>query len=194
MEIDFKIINDRDVFGSIERAPAIAVHLLREAIDDIADRVEEEARRNVPEGPSGELKAHPIDRDDARISEAELGLPSIGGGFTARGTGGRFIAGGLTEGRIVARAQLTVAKEPRHAKWVHDGTGIYGPRGIKIRPRTKPAMFFEGYGDFEGQKIVAKRTKGQRPQPYLKNAFQHINNTYALIRFEELKQQIELVT
>lgn len=50
-----------------------------------------------------------------------------------------------------------------YAKFVHGGTGIYGPKKRKITPKKARALKTP-YG-------FRKSIKGQKPNPYLKNAF-----------------------
>ncbi len=63
-----------------------------------------------------------------------------------------------------------------YAIWVHNGTGLYGPLKKRIYPRTKKALAFM----YKGAKVVCQSTKGQRPQPYLKNAVTTYFNTGGL--------------
>lgn len=50
-----------------------------------------------------------------------------------------------------------------YAKFVHNGTGIYGPKKRKITPKKARALKTP-YG-------FKKSIKGQKPNPYLENAF-----------------------
>jgi hypothetical protein len=54
-----------------------------------------------------------------------------------------------------------------YALWVHDGTGIYGPRGRPIRPRRARYMVFRGSS---GTLVYARSVRGQHANPYLRNA------------------------
>jgi len=54
-----------------------------------------------------------------------------------------------------------------YARAVHDGTGIYGPRGAPITPRGS-VMVFTPRG--AGRVVFAKSVRGQRPVPFLKDA------------------------
>jgi hypothetical protein len=54
-----------------------------------------------------------------------------------------------------------------YSLWVHDGTGIYGPRGRPIRPRRARYMVFRGSG---GTMVYARSVRGQRANPYLRDA------------------------
>lgn len=56
----------------------------------------------------------------------------------------------------------------KYAVFVHDGTGIYGPRGMRIKPKTKRYLKFIPKG---GNRFVyAKSVKGMRPNPFLVDA------------------------
>src|SRR6187551_3035682 len=117
---------------------AKAKRLIKDAIDDSADAIEVESSRQAPV-ETGALKLHPVDREDTRFGIAEAAAFSFGGGISARGERGRFVAGGLPEasaGQIFARSTISVAKEPKYAIWVHDGTGVYGPRKSPITAKV----------------------------------------------------------
>ncbi len=62
---------------------------------------------------------------------------------------------------------VEVYTDLHYALWVHDGTGIYGPRGRPIRPRRARYMVFRGSG---GTLVYARSVRGQRANPYLRNA------------------------
>jgi hypothetical protein len=190
MDIDLRIIHFEGISGVVDRTPAIALHLLREAIDDIADQVEEEAKRLAPKGKTGELKAHPVDREDTRFGVVADIRGEIEGRRSVRGPGGRFVPGLGTSGRVVASSKITVAEEPRYAKWVHDGTGLFGPRGSLIRPRTEPFMRFKAYG----KRWKLATVKGQVPQPFLEKAFERVDDAYFEERFQQLRLEIEAAT
>jgi len=62
-----------------------------------------------------------------------------------------------------------------YAMYVHDGTGIYGPKKMLIRPKFAKALVFRSkiYGAKKGKwkgLVVVKSVKGMRPNPFLKNA------------------------
>lgn len=56
----------------------------------------------------------------------------------------------------------------RHAKWVHNGTGIYGPRRRPIRPTRGKYLVFTPKG--AKGKIFVREVKGMRPNPFLADA------------------------
>lgn len=51
--------------------------------------------------------------------------------------------------------------------FVHDGTGIYGPRGTPITPRVSTYLRWRTK---KGQWMFAKSVLGMKPNPFLKNA------------------------
>jgi phage gpG-like protein len=55
-----------------------------------------------------------------------------------------------------------------YAIYVHEGTGIYGPRGAMIRPRRAPFMVWTPRGSKRA--VFAKQTKGMKGRPFLLNA------------------------
>ncbi len=52
--------------------------------------------------------------------------------------------------------------------FVHEGTGIYGPRHSMIRPRTATFLKFKPRG--ESEFVYARAVRGMQPNPFLKNA------------------------
>jgi hypothetical protein len=55
----------------------------------------------------------------------------------------------------------------KYAKWVHDGTGIYGPHHQLIEPTHAKALRWSGNA---GEFIFAKHVKGIPPNPFLRDA------------------------
>jgi hypothetical protein len=54
-----------------------------------------------------------------------------------------------------------------YALYVHEGTGIYGPRGAPIKPKTKKLLRFELP---DGTIVYAKSVKGMPGRPFLVEA------------------------
>lgn len=69
--------------------------------------------------------------------------------------------------RMVARIGTNV----KHARFVHDGTGLYGPRHALIVPKSKKALRWTAKGG-RGKKgyVFSKYSRGMKPNPFLKNA------------------------
>jgi hypothetical protein len=98
---------------------------------------------------------------------------NLGGGT---GSGPRRIDNGLLRASIAVqlgtrRGELAVriGSGQYYALWVHEGTGIYGPRGRKITPRTAPYLVFR-WKKMGNKLMVVKSVKGMPGNPYLKAA------------------------
>lgn len=61
-------------------------------------------------------------------------------------------------GKLVSSAAYTA--------YVNDGTGIYGPRGRKIYPKTKKALAFT----YKGKKVVVPWVRGQKPKKFVEKS------------------------
>lgn len=85
-----------------------------------------------------------------RSIHAEISGP-LGGGFT---------------GRVIQDSKVA-----KYGVWVHEGTGIYGPHGTPIVP-VKAKML--RWKNADGKIIVKRSVKGQKPNPYMKKAFDEL--------------------
>ncbi len=63
---------------------------------------------------------------------------------------------------------VLIGTNVRYARWVHDGTGIYGPHHTPIRPRQAKFLRFRPRGG--GRYVYARQVKGMRPNPFMRNA------------------------
>ena len=147
-------------FDLIGRMPDKAQRLLKATIEDIADEIETLAKQNVPID-TGVLRQHPVDRKDLKRR--------------VQGPGG-----------LVVKTELSIPAKPKYAKWVHDGTGIFGPKGVPITPRKAPFMVFQ----IDGKWFKKKTVLGQKPQPYLREALEQAENTIIPIRLAELRARL----
>lgn len=192
-----------------------AKQLLKEAIDDIADKIEAQAVVEAPRGPTGELKDNPTSRTDTRIVITPerfdagfgqaTGIPLFGGGFAVRGPGGKFIKPQefrpaiFSLGEVIAESFIGIPEEPAHAIWVHDGTGVYGPRKKRITAKrpggfmTFPASRWPT-ASFKRKNYRFKSVLGQPANPYLDRAFLIVNSTFVPARMELLRAQIAAET
>jgi len=59
-----------------------------------------------------------------------------------------------------------------YAIYVHEGTGIYGPRGAPITPKRGKFLVFRVRGS--GVTVFARQVRGVRPRPFLKDALQDV--------------------
>lgn len=55
-----------------------------------------------------------------------------------------------------------------YALWVHDGTGLYGPRHMKITPKRAKYLRFTPKGSSGA--IYRRSVKGMKPNPFLRDA------------------------
>lgn len=75
------------------------------------------------------------------------------------------LGGGFT-GRVIQDSKVA-----KYGVWVHEGTGIYGPHGTPIVP-VKAKML--RWKTRDGKVMVKRSVKGQKPNPYMKKAFDEL--------------------
>ena len=137
----------------------IPIHaLLKDTVDDISDRLYRAATRIAPK-ETGELRAKGIRK------------------FSTRRVNKNTWRGGIG-----------LARTPEHGIFVHEGTGIYGPRKSPITPRKSPYLKFT-IGD---RTFRLRSVRGQKAQPFIDKAFILVNRTYVPLRVERLKRLIQL--
>lgn len=73
------------------------------------------------------------------------------------------VSGSGFSGRVFLNERVA-----KYGKYVHSGTGIYGPRRRMIKPVSKKFLKFTGQ---DGRDVFAREVKGQRPDPFLFRAF-----------------------
>lgn len=62
---------------------------------------------------------------------------------------------------------VRIGTNKKYARWVHDGTGIYGPRRRRITPTTKKALAFRGRN---GRRVVVRSVRGMEKNEFLSDA------------------------
>lgn len=75
------------------------------------------------------------------------------------------IRGGVPVGRVGTNL--------KHGLYLHEGTGIYGPRKRPITPKRGKYLVFRpkrGRGIRGNRLVFARSVKGMKPNPYLRNA------------------------
>lgn len=104
------------------------------------------------------------------------------------GTGPRRVDTGLLRNSVHSQLikhhqglAVRVGTGVYYARWVHDGTGIYGPKHMKITPKTAQALVFRSktYGAKKGKfagKVVVRSVKGMRGNPFLADALAAFND------------------
>lgn len=70
-----------------------------------------------------------------------------------------------------------VYSDLEYALYVHEGTGIYGPKGTPIRPKRGQYLVFEARNARttprgRGNLVFARQVRGQRPNRFLLRALQ----------------------
>jgi hypothetical protein len=68
---------------------------------------------------------------------------------------------------------VRVGSNRQKARWVHEGTGIYGPRRALIKPKRARALAFTTRS---GKKIVVRSVRGMRPNHFLTDALPAARN------------------
>jgi hypothetical protein len=70
---------------------------------------------------------------------------------------------------IIRRGPVArIGTKTKYALAVHNGTGIYGPRGVPITPKKGKVLVFTSRKT--GQLVFAKSVKGMKGTPYLRDA------------------------
>lgn len=66
--------------------------------------------------------------------------------------------------------RVRVGTNRRYARLVHDGTGVYGPRRMPIRPKRSKVLKFRVHNSGGGKTVYARQVKGMRKNEFLKDA------------------------
>lgn len=77
--------------------------------------------------------------------------------------------------RVVNRGgevQAIVSADVKYAAFVHEGTGIYGPRRRRITPRAGAFLVFTPKGTSDV--VFARTVAGIRPNPFLADALREV--------------------
>lgn len=124
----------------------------------IEDTAGMNALLNSPTGPVGRLVAQ-VTRDV--LATVELQCPKKSGGTS------RSFRTDLDVRPFVSVRGRVYSDDPV-VRYLEDGTGLYGPRRQRIRPRTARALRFEA----GGQVVFARSVAGMKPQPFMKRSLQ----------------------
>lgn len=88
---------------------------------------------------------------------------------------------GRLRSSIAARAEVEgnrpvviVGTTVEYAAFVHEGTGIYGPRGQRIVPARPGGVLVFTKG---GRKVFARSVAGMRGRPFLRDAMEQVTGT-----------------
>lgn len=70
---------------------------------------------------------------------------------------------------IIRRGPVArIGSKVKYALYVHEGTGIHGPRGVPITPKHGKVLVFTARKT--GKLVFARSVKGMKGTPYLRNA------------------------
>jgi hypothetical protein len=131
--------------GKVRIDPKLGQKIKAAAMDSIARDMLRRGKR-VEAAAKVRISGHPKRVDSGRLRDSIKAVP-----IRKRGAPG-----------------ARIGTKVKYAMLVHDGTGIYGPRGMRIRPKTKKYLRFIPKG---GNRFVfARSVKGMRPNPFLRDA------------------------
>lgn len=136
-------------------------------------RLDSAALRQVLTGPAGPVVADLFRRGNRVLQKARVLTPVDQGQLRAS----LALEMRSEDGVPVARVGTNV----KYAIWVHEGTGIYGPRKRPITPVRKKLLAWpvknqsgQGRRRYRGgrtaQYAFAKQVAGVKPRPFLRNA------------------------
>jgi len=123
--------------------------------------------------PTGGVAKDLLKRGLRVESKAKLNLGG-GAGIPRRVDTGRLRASIRTIVLIIdGKPAVRIGTGLRYARWVHDGTGLYGPLHHYILPKNKKVLRWKTKGPKQlggGAYVFARRSSGMKPNPFLKNA------------------------
>lgn len=132
--------------------------------------------------PNGAVAKDLMKRGARVESRAKRNLSGIGGSGPKRVDTGHLRSS--IKHKLVFRTEgmsVRIGTNVYYARWVHDGTGIYGPRKMVIKPKRAKALVWRSQlhgqksGKFRGY-VVVKSVKGMRPNPFLAAALPAFRN------------------
>lgn len=129
-------------------------------------------------------------------SKAATYPPKAGGSYKRTGTLGRSITIGEPQISQAGGAWVEVGTNLKYARYVEEGTGLYGPKGSRIYPKGGKVLAWPVTGASTGGKLIAmglarrkgkvvnspaknvsmifaRSTKGMPGWQYMKKAFEH---------------------
>jgi phage gpG-like protein len=132
-----------------------------------SQRLDPAAIRALVTSPRGGVVQDLLRRGLLVETQAKRNLGGVGG--PKRVDTGRLRASINTQ--LVTRngePAVLVGTNVFYARWVHDGTGIYGPRARRITPKNHKRLRFRPSGS--RKYVYARSVAGMRPNAFMKNA------------------------
>lgn len=118
-----------------------------------------------------EAQTRDLYRRGLRVQARARVLLSGTAGHPKRVDTGRLRSSVQVQLRALAGSPVVrVGTNVRYARWVHDGTGIYGPRHRPIKPKRAKALRFKGRRFGKSGWVYARQVKGMKSNPFLEDA------------------------
>lgn len=132
--------------------------------------------------PNGAVAKDLMKRGARVESRAKRNVSGIGGSGPKRVDTGHLRSS--IKHQLVLRPEglsVRIGTNVHYAIFVHNGTGLYGPKHMLIRPKRAKALVWRSrlYGQKSGKFrgfVVVKSTKGMRPNPFLAAALPAFRN------------------
>ncbi len=80
---------------------------------------------------------------------------------------GKMQGSWLIAGQYTGELNQKIISSAVYTKWVNDGTGIYGPRGQLIRPKTARLL---GPFKYKGKMIAVPYVRGIKPRKFVEKS------------------------
>jgi HK97 gp10 family phage protein len=89
---------------------------------------------------------------------------------------GKMQGSWLIAGQFTGELNQKIISSAVYTKWVNDGTGIYGPRGQLIRPKTGRLL---GPFKYKGKMIAVPYVRGIRPRKFVEKSIRQTKRRVA---------------
>jgi hypothetical protein len=86
-------------------------------------------------------------------------------------------------------AEVGVARTAPYGVWHHEGTGIFGKYKTRITPTAGNVLAWRD-ASVGGRMLFAKSVKGQKANPFMRDAYLLVKNTLADARMRKLAHDI----
>lgn len=117
-------------------------------------------------GPSGGVARELLKRGYKVQARAKLLVSGAGAGHPKRVRTGVLRSSILVQLRAIPSLRVRIGTNVPYAGFVHDGTGLYGPRKHKIYPKKAKVLRWRT----NGKTFYARSVKGMRKNQFLKAA------------------------
>lgn len=144
-------------------------------MSSITHKFNEAQLKFILSSPNGAVAKDLIKRGKKVESRAKRNLAGVGGKPKRIDTG--HLRNSIGSHLIIRPDGLAVrvGTNVSYARYVHDGTGLYGPKHMVIRPKFGKVLVFSSkvYGAKKGKyagKVVVRFVRGMKPNPFLHDA------------------------